>query len=165
MAENEKCPKCGAKVGVVGHWLGPIHSHEPNDTACLRIQLGHANAESKRFMDQYHNAADCIAVACDHMNTWAREYGVVECKSPFSHLELRELAERLWLRVMEREQKAAAQLTALKQENEALRAALEDVVAINQEPTFLYEKQSRTVRSALAALAQQGAAANPGEPQ
>ena len=41
---SERCPKCGKRVGLVGHWLGPIMSHEPNDNTCLRNQLTTANA-------------------------------------------------------------------------------------------------------------------------
>jgi hypothetical protein len=38
-AEAKQCPKCGAPVGEVGYWLGPIYSHEVDDKECLRYQL------------------------------------------------------------------------------------------------------------------------------
>ena len=44
-----------------------------------------------------------IASTCDLMNTWAREIGgVEECRYPYDSLNLKKLADRLWVETISR---------------------------------------------------------------
>ena len=43
-----------------------------------------------------------LACVCDKLNTWARESNVEECKNPYKNLELRNLVDRIWIRISSR---------------------------------------------------------------
>lgn len=71
-----------------------------------RDGLRENNAQLRTARDGLQGRADecesSLATATDCMNTWAREWRVAEVRDPYRGMHLRELADRLWVRAMEK---------------------------------------------------------------
>jgi len=67
-------------------------SIEPSGASKVEQLLG----ENDRLQTENDELRSIIACSADLLNTWARECGVVECVSPWTGTELRNLVNRMW---------------------------------------------------------------------
>lgn len=124
---KDRCPVCGETLEEVEQSLEHIFrsytchgitmsASEWNNIYCWKL-LDEQKAEIEKLKAENNLLKDQIACAVDLANTWAREFGVMECTSPYYGLFLRDLISRLWDESMARilaelEKKEAASVGA-----------------------------------------------------
>jgi uncharacterized coiled-coil protein SlyX len=95
----------------------------------LRTSNAILKREKAQLQKESNEQGSALACCADLMNTWARESGVEECKSPWKGVALRELADRLWTHAAQKRVALEAELSVAVDANKELNDILRDTKA------------------------------------